>query len=221
MRLAFVVLVAACSSPPDPVPFAACMVGPTYQFVDALTLAGTVTASGSGSPTYGPNEFCNPLVRANLQVDQDPADGWFTVSDGTDTTTYGIWGPPSDPFTPPAVGSKVTADHVYDQGEFDPTVAVFELTTPDHELWMATGGLVSDLARAPVPLSRGDAIARSRGRCVTFDYHDLVADGVVVGYGTSAPVAGFDVHHGGVIEQVGSSRCPDAFALQATVAITR
>ncbi len=198
-------------------PLAVCLVGPAEAAVESLSAVGTVTASGPGSPAVGTDELCNPVIGRPAFVRDNQADGWFVVETLDGLVTYAVW--LRGDFVPPGVGTSVEVDHELTVGELSPTVAWFDLQSSEFAVWMGTGGGVEDLSTAPLELSEGDRAGRERDECLTYELHDLIVEGEDVPYGESAVVGSATVYHGGITKQVGESRCPDAFAAEATVAI--
>lgn len=222
MRSAPVFLVsvlAACSLPPEPQPIVTCVVGPANDPVSSQTVIGTVVASGPGSPTVAANEFCTPFW-GSFSVPRDTqADGWFTVDTLDAFVTYAVW--LWGDFERPRPGSNVSVTVEVEQAEFAPTQGTIEILSSAGSLWMGTAGRVSDLSTAPFPLVEGPRIDRQGGDCYTQSFHDLEVDGQIVPWGEMLRVRDGLVYHGGVTTQIGESRCADAFADEATVAISQ
>ncbi|MET0413229.1 MAG: hypothetical protein ABW217_18125 [Polyangiaceae bacterium] len=125
------------------------------------------------------------------------------------------------------VGEVVDLRYLATPAGFSPTQSWLELRRAGGALilWLSHSGRVEDLAGASdIERSVGAVDGEGSSECVTsWDRRrvNITLDGIhtSVGYRQQAAVGSWRVTNGGVVIQTGESRCADAYALSASLAI--
>lgn len=207
-----------------PQPFAACA-APVAPLTDpyvgyrgwSASLSGPVLDAGRGDPPA--DCFDLALMASTVALDRDEA-AWLRAEDPTGAGWVVGWWLPDGPDAP-EIGVEVQVDLSWAPGMFGPSIGRVSVTDPAGLLaWVAIGGTLDDLADPPLPLARGEVVARDHDDCGAWASYALLAGGVVVPYGGVEEVAGFEVRHGGLDEATRYDGCPDWFVAHAAVAVT-